>query len=325
MNIDDRIRSAQKRQLEVIESDLRHRGLDRPPLAGPTTRAARAARAGGSSRGPWIMAIAAVAIVGGLAVTVWPSISRPTEVTTSAGDPVLQLDEQTAPGDEPQSDPPVTTSAPTTTSSTADSLPAATVSSTPAVADETAADQPTVEGSTGPTSTSPTSPSTSPSSSRPASTGSAQSTSQVPAPTPVGAGVVNDVCASGFRAPLERAALRYLSEERGWNRMADLTNEQDGPDYYGLWEPDYPGTVTVEVRLAEPVEATEVRLAQHPFAQVSGTITVDAGGQVLPIELSGMGGWRSHVFAQPTVLESFTITRNQPESNIVEVLVCVTG
>lgn len=137
------------------------------------------------------------------------------------------------------------------------------------------------------------------------------------------AGVANSVCPSGQRAELELAALRYVGENQGWGRLFDLVDEQDGPHYYQAWEPGYPDPVTVEVILADPVMATEIRLAQDPFTPVDGDILIEAAGQQIAITLEGTEGWKQHVFAQPTRLDRFTIGRSSVTSNIMEVLVCV--
>ncbi len=135
-------------------------------------------------------------------------------------------------------------------------------------------------------------------------------------------GVANNVCPTGLRAQLERASLSYVGENQGWGRLADLVDEQDGPHYFEAWEPGYANTVTVLVQLEEPVIASEIRLAQDPFTPVSGTITVEALGRRFPIVLEGTDGWVVADFS-PQILDSFTITRSEAQSNVMEVLVCV--
>lgn len=260
MNIDDRLRSAQKQQLHRVDTEVRRRGLDRPPSPQP--------------RWPWFLTLAMAAAVVALVFQLTPRSTE--ETVTTAVSP--------SPDD--------VTVAPATTSTTS-----AETTETAAVTSST-----TTTTTTGQTVT---------------------TTSPVSVDGDIAPGVANQVCGTGFRAPLERAALRYVSEEQGWNRMIDLVNEQDGPFYFGLWEPDYPGTVSVEVSLERPVQATEIRLAQHPYQDVSGTITVETAGMILPIELSGRDGFRSHTFVDPVVIDSFVITRSDPDSNITEVIICV--
>lgn len=133
----------------------------------------------------------------------------------------------------------------------------------------------------------------------------------------------NSVCLSGFRAPLESAQLRYVGENQGWGRLFDLVDEQDGPFYFQAWEPGYPDPVTVEVELAAPVEATEIRVAQDPFTPVDGSIFINAAGQDIVLELEGTEGWKGHRFDEISTLDRFTIRREAVASNIMEVLVCV--
>lgn len=133
----------------------------------------------------------------------------------------------------------------------------------------------------------------------------------------------NGVCQSGFRAPLESAQLRYVGENQGWGRLFDLVDEQDGPFYFQAWEPGYPDPVTVEVELAVPVEATEIRVAQDPFTPVDGSIFISAAGQDIVLELEGTEGWKVHRFDELPMLDRFTIRREAATSNIMEVLVCV--
>ena len=137
-------------------------------------------------------------------------------------------------------------------------------------------------------------------------------------------GVANSVCESGARAELERASLEYVSEATGWGRKDDLVNEQDGPFYFEAWEPNFSEPVSVEISLAEPVLATEIRVFQDPFTEVSGTIgIVTDSGSEFAIELSGVDGWKTHEFPEPELLAQLTVTREQEASNIMEILVCV--
>jgi len=133
----------------------------------------------------------------------------------------------------------------------------------------------------------------------------------------------NSVCASGFRAPLEQASLRYLGPNEGWGRLDDLVDEQEGPFYFQAWEPGYPDDVTVLITLSEPVLATAVLVAQDPFTPVSGTIDVDSAAFAGSIDLSGTDGFRSLDLDQALPLSGLTIRRDGPDENIMEVLVCV--
>jgi hypothetical protein len=134
--------------------------------------------------------------------------------------------------------------------------------------------------------------------------------------------VASSVCPSGYRAALERSSSRYVGDNQGWGRKDDLIDEQDGPYYFMAWEPNYPQPVTVEITLAQSVQAVEFRVFQDPFTAVDGDITIEAAGRRFDIALSGMDGWRSHVFDQPVTVDSFTVSRSQAEANIMEVMVC---
>lgn len=149
------------------------------------------------------------------------------------------------------------------------------------------------------------------------------STDPQPADVELSAGVSNTVCPTGARAELEWAALRYVGSSRGWGRMDDLVDEQDGPYYFEAWEPNFAEPVSVEITLVDPVLATELRVAQDPFTEVGGTITVLAAETIIDLELSGVGGWQVHEFAEPTVVQTITITRSNADSNIMELMVCV--
>lgn len=122
--------------------------------------------------------------------------------------------------------------------------------------------------------------------------------------------------------------MRYVSENTGWGRPYDLIDHPDGPYYLSDWEPGYTLDVSVEVALPDPVLATSIMVAQNPYREVSGSL--DLGGNFVDgspfdaeIVLSGTGGWRSHEINPPAVLERFTVTRNNPDTNVVELLVCV--
>ncbi len=143
-----------------------------------------------------------------------------------------------------------------------------------------------------------------------------------PLPVATAAGVANTVCPTGKRAALERATLSYIGQNEGWGRLNDLVDEQDGPHYFEAWEPGYPNPVTVLVVLDQPVVASEIRVAQDPFTPVAGTITLEAMGQEFALELEGTDGWAVAGFTSQ-VLDRFTITRSDRQSNVMEVLVCV--
>lgn len=138
-----------------------------------------------------------------------------------------------------------------------------------------------------------------------------------------GVAIKKSVCASGLRAPLERASLRYVSENTGWMRMINLVDEQDEPFYFKGWEPGYKESVTVELGLAKPVWATEIKLAQHPELASGGLIAVGVPGGGFNIELDGIGGWKTHRFDEPVLLEAFTLNRQDEISEVMEVIVCV--
>ena len=142
-------------------------------------------------------------------------------------------------------------------------------------------------------------------------------------PVPHDSGVPSTVCPSGHRAALERAQLRYVGTDTGWNRLHNLVDEQEEPWYFLAWEPGYPGEVTVEVVLDQPVLATDIRVAQDPYTVTSGTIEIVAADQQINLRLSGTNGWRTHTFDQPVELDRLTISRSQAETNIVELMVCV--
>lgn len=135
-------------------------------------------------------------------------------------------------------------------------------------------------------------------------------------------------CPSGQRAPLELAALRYVGPNVGWNRLDDLVDEQDTEFTFEAWEPGYPDEVTVEVTLNQPVDAVDIRVAQDPFTPVSGDIEISTffEGDLVDtflLPLSGTDGWIANEFATTARIDQFTITRDGVSENIMEVLVCV--
>lgn len=146
-----------------------------------------------------------------------------------------------------------------------------------------------------------------------------------PSPTsiPWPPGATTTVCPSGKRAELEFASLAYTSAETGWQRLYDLVDEQDGPHYFMAWEPGYGGPVTVQVTLAEPVLAADIRVFQDPFTPVEGAIDMLAAGIPIEIPISGVDGWRVFDFGSPTEVGEFSITRDRPEENIMEVMICL--
>ncbi len=152
--------------------------------------------------------------------------------------------------------------------------------------------------------------------------GSVEQTTSTTLPPNLSYGVPNDVCPSGARAELEWAALQYVGTTRGWGRMEDLVDEQDGPFYFEGWEPGFTEPVSVQLILDEPVFATEVRVAQDPENPVSGTISIEAIS-AHELELSGTGGWQVLSFDEPLLLDSLTIERSAEESNVMELIVCV--
>ncbi len=140
-------------------------------------------------------------------------------------------------------------------------------------------------------------------------------------------GVPTTVCPSGLRARLEASDLTYVGSNQGWGRKDDLVDEQDGPFYFEAWEPNHELPVTVDVVLDQPALAADIRVHQDPFTPVSGTITILVTDDGEPLEigigLSGTDGWRVHDFDQPVVIERFTIGRDIAEANIMEVMVCL--
>ena len=311
--LDERLRTAQRTQVDAIEGHVRASGFSR--LAEIT--------GDGRTDRPVFFRWAPL-LAGSLALFIgWILLAG--QVRAWFVDDSIEKVEAVDVGPVSTPTPTPTTPSPTPTSV---SSPTAPSSASSAPSPPTSAESPAAS----PTSTSEAAASSSAESSSavPSSTASsptvpASSTSTVSTEPVASGGVPIDlaVCPSGRRAPLEEATLRYVSVEQGWNRLDDLVDEQDGPYYLTDWEPGYPGTVSVEVVLAEAVEATAVRVAQNPFMEVAGTITVEVAGQVRSIALEGRGGWKEYRFIDPTTVDRFTITRNDERSNIIEVVVCV--
>ena len=297
---DARVRAAYQQQFD----DVRRRVGDREFTPDVTSIEPRT-----SNR---ILAVAAAVLVLVMGVAVASQIVGPPEgepLETSAAaessdtqDPVQDDQDVDAPTPDPST-----------------SLPAASITTSTVAQDDSAG---TDEESTTTTTTDSASEPT------PAPTGTSTiPEDSVPAPEPpeVSLGLPNAVCPSGARAELERAALKYVSDLRGWGRMEDLVDEQDGPDYFEGWEPGFGETVAVQLILDQPVRATEFRVAQDPSNPVSGTIFLEAAQQTFEIELSGSGGWKVHELDAPLFIETVTIERRAEESNIMEFVVCVSS
>lgn len=309
MSLDDRLRGAYHRQLEDVQQRVESEpqressGLMPGPRRRPAGRVLAVAAALG-------VILAGAAVLNRVLADTEVS-SLQTEAADDGGSGVAEGQERS---DRPLTEPrPTTTAAPTaaatdTTASsgvTATSPPSASASTDQEAGQETAVSTSTPLTGAVPATVPPSS------SGRPSDD------------TETARGVSNDVCASGFRAELEWAAVRYVGDNRGWGRKDDLVDEQDGPFYFQAWEPNYELPVSVEIILNEPVLATDVRVAQDPFTPVAGIITVEAADQRFEIELSGTDGWRVHTFDTPTVIDRLTIGRDARESNIMEVLLCV--
>lgn len=307
MSLDDRLKGAYQRQLDEVRNELNHRPV-------PTT-----ADRPGIPFGMRLVGIAAaLLIVGAGAFAVVRLAEDATDVVkTEAGGSQDSEAATTDPELETPTSPPPTSLAPSTTStpttiegSTTTSIPTtSSASAAPASSDTTAA---TTTDSVSATDSAPTTD-------QEATTSSTDSGST----EVLASGVDSDVCPSGTRAELEKASTRYVGENRGWNRKDDLVDEQDGPYYFMAWEPNYADLVTVELILTEPVLATDIRVFQDPFTPVSGTIAIDIADQAVKIELSETDGWRVHTFDTATRVERFTIERNDVESNIMEVMLCI--
>lgn len=86
--------------------------------------------------------------------------------------------------------------------------------------------------------------------------------------------------------------------------------------------------MSVEVVLTEAARVAGIWVAQNPYQPVGGSLKLT--GNYLDgtpvdgsIALSGSGGWRSFEVNPPAVLDRFTITRNNADSDVVELLVCL--
>lgn len=295
MNLDDRLRSAQQKQVRAINTHLRSEGLDRAPTAadgGPI----------GSGR-RWMLLAATGAVAAVVAVFAVPLLAPEPDTVSTIDDVSTSTSVET------------TTSTPTesTTTTTETTTAAPTTAATADTA--TAEDTTTTATDTSTVPTTSTAPTTA--TSTPATSTSSTTAVALAEPKPT------TVCPSGFRAPLEMAGVLYLSEDIGWNRKDDLIDEQDSQYYYEAWEPNYPGIVQVEVVMPKPVMATELRVAQDTASEVSGVIDAEAAGQAIKFQLEGLGGWQVHAFDEPTLLDRFTLTRSGTDANIVEVMVCV--
>lgn len=349
MNLDDRLSAAHKQRLAEAHDDFDQAG--RPPFQAPRRRA-----------GAQLVAAAAAVIVlaiGVFALSNSQSEPEPLDLTVAPVATTVTDDDGSDRGErtlDDGDDIDATTSALDEPTPTAPPTPAPTPSPTPtavpdpptrpddaavAVPDPTAtpaveptptqppAASPTPEPIASPTAlpaaTATSTPTATPTPTPEPTATSTPTPTAIPEPTPAYAtGVANAVCPSGSRAELEFASLRYVGENTGWGRLGDLVDEQDGPFYFETWEPGYPLPVTVEVALTQPVLATELRIAQDPFTEVAGSVDFSAGTTSFSLTMSGVDGWQVHTFAEPTVIERFTITRDQPSENVMEVLICVT-
>ncbi len=320
MNIDDRLRSAQRGQLDAVRDHVTANGLARPP-----------ARPQRPSPGRLVFlaaAVVVVAVAGGLVVP---------QITQNRQDRLEMVTSVDAATPSPEPAEQATTEQTTTIPTTVNSAEAESTVSTALTAEQTettassesavttSAEPGTTSGGDGTTSSAVSSPtSTAPNGTSSQSTTSASSSTSTPADdVALAQPVANLVCPSGYRAPLERAGTIYLSDETGWKKKDSLIDEQDGPHYYTEWEPNFEGFVAVEVVLPKPVMATDIRVAQNPFVEVGGTLNLEAAGNSFTLELQGMGGWVVHEFDEPTRLDRFTIERDNIKTNIVEVLICV--
>ncbi|MGH1489278.1 MAG: hypothetical protein ACRBK7_07795 [Acidimicrobiales bacterium] len=304
MSLDDRLRGTYRRQLEQVQREVATRPVE---LERHRTQLPLTLRLVGVAAAVIILAGGAFTIAESLrsagfdTSTVEAGNSAPDEASVPSSTPPTTLNQTSL---KPTTSAPVASDPANPTSETASSSVTVTESAsagtaTQAPSNPTSAVPPT---SVAPTEVSPT-------------TGATTA-------VPIAVGVESSVCPSGTRAELERAATRYVGENRGWGRKDDLVDEQDGPYYFMAWEPNYDLPVTVEVILIEPVLATDIRVFQDPFTPVSGTITVDVADRQVDIELSGTDGWRIHDFDEPTLVDRFSISRNGVESNIMEVLLC---
>lgn len=119
------------------------------------------------------------------------------------------------------------------------------------------------------------------------------------------------------------ATLSYVGDDIGWDRKHMLVDEQDATGRWMAWEPGYANEVTVEVVLDAPVPVTDIRLAQDPFREMDGVITLGVNGNSYALQLGGIGGWQVQTFGAGTSVDRFTLSRASVASDIMEVLVCV--
>jgi len=346
MNLDDRLRNAHKQRLHEEER--------RFVQAGSPGFSAQA-----RSLNPVVLLVAAslVVLAGVLSYSALSSPSDPVEVRLDTasnqiddGDrPPTDTDQPDDPDPEqvdtgPAATPtstatPLPTPTPTPTAEPTpeptaaaladadddDTSPAATPTTQPESQDDNAASQPTPTPAASAEASSPTdsaTPAPTATTQPPPATSSRPRQTATPTPT-YGQGVATAACPSGLRAPLETATLRYTSANTGWDGLFNLTNEQDGPYYFQAWEPNYPNLVTVEVTLAQPVQAVDIRVFQDPFTEVAGAVEISLNGTTQSIALSGTDGWRAWNLGSPTIVERFSISRDGWQENIMEVMVCV--
>ena len=305
MNLDDRMRSAHQRQLDDVSRAVDGASFT-PTSSSPIRRAAPALA---------LVAVVALAFVGARSL-----IIDDEAIVGTVDQPTEQTSPPTTGADIPADTSTSTTAATTTTAPPDERLvpetsvpepvaPATTVA-------EAVATQPTVPETTNP-----------PDSTAPPATEPAPTTTSTNPPA-VATGVASAKCPSGFRAELENATLRYVTQNQGWGRLDDLVDEQDAEFEFEAWEPGFPDLVTVEVDLGELVSAVDIRVSQDPFTPVNGDIEIETfvGDELIEsftIALDGVDGWRDHTFTEPALLERFWITRRTETANITEVVVCV--
>ena len=336
MSIDDRLRSAQKQQLEVVRAEVERRGVVAPADRGEDSRA-------DLTGGRKLYLAAAAAIVVAIAGTLIAPIlignpaTSPTEPASqspaSTGTPVIES--TTTSVSEPLLVPSSSISGAASSTSSPNSSVVGATTTTPAPS-STASNPSTTQAANSTTVSTVSAPSEPvPSDSVPSEPVPRDPVPSEPAPRdsvpsePVPGSqlayeaVASPVCPSGHRAPLERAELNYIGESQGWVSKERLTDEQDDPFYHTVWEPNFPGDVTVEVVLAEPVLATDIRIARVADVNFSAIVTVRVVDRTVLFPTSGAGIWQAHSFAEPTLVDRFTIRRNDVDANIAEVLVCV--
>jgi len=313
MNLDDRMRSAHKRQLDDISNDVAGASFA-PKPASPLRQVAPTVA---------LVAVAALAILGVRTLmdsndAVVESIDEPAADANEAVADQPGTDQAAADGGEP-------------TASVAEAPASDEVTTTTAVPDppdhlDKDVGEPSTETFT--TTTETTIAVDAAETTDPPATDPQSDQTDVPKLQPLAAGVPSVKCPSGSRAELENATLSYVGTNQGWNRLDDLVDEQDAEFEFEAWEPGYPDPVTVEVVLADPVSAVDIRVSQDPFTPVSGDIEFlalagDELVETFTITLDGVDGWREHTFAKPTIIDRFRITRSTEAANIMEVLVCV--